>query len=416
MHESSQLELKSVYAKSFLKTVSAYANFHDGEVIFGVDDNGHNIGLDSLEETALKIEHAINDAILPRPQFEIIKDQDTRTITLKVYRGHNGPYLYKGQAYRRSDTSTVAIDRLELNRLIILSENLSFDALPAPDTNLSFHVLETALKQQLGVNTFDEDILKTLGLLQRNQFNRAAALLADENNYPGIDIVVFGASINEIRDRITSEGSSLLTQLQVAMDSYERHLSIERIEGVVRTRVDLIPREAYREAVANALVHRTWDLNARIRISIFPDKVEISSPGGLPADLSEREYLNGRVSILRNPILADTFYRLGIIEKFGTGVIRIQAAYKEAQESPQFEVEAHSITVVLPVLGSTTELSKDEARMLRAMAYGKAYTRAELDQELGFEKSKSIRLINALIERGLVFADGNTRSRRYQRV
>lgn len=66
--------------------------------------------------------------------------------------------------------------------------------------------------------------------------------------------------------------------------------------------------------LSNALVHRTWDVNAQIKISMFDDRVEITSPGGLPDGLSKEEYLAGQISILRNPIIAGVFFRLGLIE------------------------------------------------------------------------------------------------------
>lgn len=156
--------------------------------------------------------------------------------------------------------------------------------------------------------------LKTLGLLSPRGFNKAAALLADSNPFPGIDIVKFGSSVSEVLDRITIERASILTQLESAMDMFHRHLSIEVIKGSTRTTKELVPHEAFREAVANALVHRTWDVNSRVRVSIFPNRVVIASPGGLPTELSEAEYLKGRVSVLRNPIIAEVFFRLRIIE------------------------------------------------------------------------------------------------------
>ena len=70
------------------------------------------------------------------------------------------------------------------------------------------------------------------------------------------------------------------------------------------------------------LIHRLWDVNASIKVSMLEDRIEISSPGGLPAGISEEEYLNGQVSILRNPIIGNVFFRLKYIEKFGTGIMR----------------------------------------------------------------------------------------------
>lgn len=416
MRESAFLEFKSKVNSTFLKTVSAYANFHDGEILFGLDDAGNTVGLEHLEETCLAIENRINDCITPRPLFSIQINQDDKTICLHVQEGSSKPYLYNGKAYRRSDSSTVEVDRVELNRLVLEGENLSFEELDSPEKNLQFKTLSAALREKIDISDTNTDVLKTLGLIGPNGFNRAAAILAEKNNYPGIDIIKFGISINEIQDRTTIEHVSVLKQLDTAMEIFDRYLRIERIEGATRITKDLVPREAFREAIANGLVHRTWDINSRLRVSIFPDCVEIYSPGGLPTGLSEAEYLRGRVSVLRNPILAEVFFRLGLIEKFGTGILRIRESYRDEKEIPKFEVWDNSITVTLPFIGSRQQLTSQEKLLLDSMARGRRYSRSELDIRSGFEKSKTLRLLNSLVSKQLVLAHGQSRSRRYSRL
>lgn len=416
MRESAFLEFKSKVSSTFLKTVSAYANFHDGEILFGIDDAGSKVGLDHLEETCLAIENRINDCIAPRPLFSIQINQDDKTVCLHVQEGSNKPYLYNGKAYRRSDSSTVEVDRVELNRLVLEGENLSFEELNSPEKNLEFKTLSAALREKLGISDTSTDVLKTLGLIGPNGFNRAAAILADKNSYPGIDVIKFGASINEILDRTTVEQVSVLKQLDTAMEIFDRYLRLEKIEGATRITNNLVPREAFREAIANGLVHRTWDINSRLRVSIFPDRVEIYSPGGLPTGLSEAEYLRGRVSVLRNPILAEVFFRLGLIEKFGTGILRIRESYRDEKEIPKFEVLDNSITVTLPFIGSRQQLTSQEQLLLNSMARGRRYSRSELDIRSGFEKSKTLRLLNSLVSKQLVLAHGQSRARRYSRL
>lgn len=416
MRESAFLEFKSKVSNTFLKTVSAYANFHDGEILFGIDDAGSAVGLDHLDETCLAIENRINDCVSPRPRFSIQINPSDNTIRLNVQEGPNKPYLYNGKAYRRSDSSTVEVDRIELNRLVLEGENLSFEELDSPEKNLEFKALSAALHNHLDISDTSIDVLKTLGLMGTNGFNRAAAILSDKNSYPGIDIIKFGASINEILDRTTVEHVSVLQQLSTAMEVFNRYLRFEMIEGATRFTKDLVPREAFREAIANGLVHRTWDINSRMRVSIFPDRVEICSPGGLPTGLSKEEYLRGRVSVLRNPILAEVFFRLGLIEKFGTGILRIRESYRDEKELPKFELLENSITVTLPFIGSLSQMSPQEELLLNSMLRGRYYSRSELDLRSGFDKSKTIRLLNSLLDKQLILAHGESRARRYSRL
>lgn len=82
--------------------------------------------------------------------------------------------------------------------------------------------------------------------------------------------------------------------------------------------VEKIPETAFREAIANALIHRVWDINLHIRVSMFDDRIEVVSPGGLTAGITAEEYLSGKLSILRNRNLANVFYRLRLVEIFET--------------------------------------------------------------------------------------------------
>ncbi|MBQ9588931.1 MAG: hypothetical protein IJR29_01960 [Butyrivibrio sp.] len=134
---------------------------------------------------------------------------------------------------------------------------------------------------------------------------------------------------------------------------------------------ETIPEMAFRESIANALMHRTWDINARIRVMMFDDRVEVYSPGGLPTGLSKEEYLKGNVSVLRNPIVGNILYRLHVVEILGTGVRRILEAYGSSIRKPVFEVFENSIKVTLPTVASL-EMTKDEnvvAQLLASSGY-----------------------------------------------
>ena len=111
---------------------------------------------------------------------------------------------------------------------------------------------------------------------------QAAALLADDNNYPGIDIARFGESISIILKRVTFEHESVLNELEKAVAVYRDYYQYEEIRGMDRVKVETIPEEAFRETIANALVHRTWDVNGNINVSMYSDRITIVSPGGLP--------------------------------------------------------------------------------------------------------------------------------------
>lgn len=415
MRETATLEFKQQLSKSYLKTVSAYANYGTGKIIFGIADDGTPVGLADPQDTCLRIEHAINDSIDPVPRFELAIEGDTRTVTLTVHEGPDKPYLSSGRAYRRTDTSTVEVSRLEYGRLVLTGEHVSFDALVAKEQDLAFGHLEKELASKLGLKPLDQNSLISLELMTPSgEYCNAAALLADSNHFPGIDIARFGESINIINARHTFEHMSVLEQMQRTLEVFDTYYAYEEIVGFERIAKTLVPREAFREAIANALVHRCWDVRTNIKVGMFADRIEITSPGGLPAGITEELYLAGGPSVARNPILANVFFRLGHIERFGTGIPRILDEYAHETVSPSFALRDSSITVMLPVT-VLENVTLDEEAILAVLAKGSALTRSQISEKTQLSKSKAIRTLNALVEKGLVTKVGEGRSVRYER-
>lgn len=415
MRETTTLEFKQQLSKSYLKTVSAYANYGTGKIIFGIADDGTPVGLTDPQGTCLRVEHAINDSIDPVPRFELSIEEDTRTVTLTVHEGPDKPYLFSGRAYRRADTSTVEVSRLEYGRLVLAGEHVSFDALVAKEQDLAFGHLEKELASKLGVKPLDQNSLISLELMAPSgEYCNAAALLADSNQFPGVDVARFGESTNIIHSRHAFERTSVLEQMQRTLEVFDTYYAYEEIVGFERITKTLVPREAFREAIANALVHRCWDVRANIKVGMFADRIEITSPGGLPAGITEELYLAGGPSVARNPILANVFFRLGHIERFGTGIPRILNEYAHETVSPSFALRDSSITVTLPVT-VLENVTPDERAILDVLAKGSALTRSQIAEKTQLSKSKAIRTLNALIDKKLITKIGEGRSVRYGR-
>ena len=414
MKETKKLEFKSDITNTFLKTVSAFANYEGGQIKFGVADDGKVIGLKDPVQSCLDIENKINDTIRPQPQYELVVQESDKTVTLIVEAGRNKPYTYKSKAYRRNDTATIEVDELELTRLILQGKNINYEELPADNQELSFKILEKRAKQEIGIKSLNKDVLKTLNLYSDSDgYKQAAALLADENEFPGIDIARFGESISIILKRVTFEHESVLEELEKAVRIYRDYYQYEEIQGIERKKVEKIPEEAFRETIANALIHRTWDVNAQIRVMMFDDRIEISSPGGLPTGISEEEYLKGNVSILRNPILGNVFYRLHIVEILGTGIVRIQEAYKYSDKKPVFEIFDNSINVILPVIGNA-DLTEDEKVVYEVLSKTMPKSISEITDMTPFGKSKVTTLLKSLARKNYVSVTGNGRGTKYK--
>lgn len=417
MRETKTLEFKEAVSNSFLKTVSAFANYRGGSILFGVDDGGRPLGVADPVQTCLVIENKINDSISPSPDYNLLINDADSTIELKVAPGRAKPYYYRSKAYKRNDASTIEVDETELTRLLLEGKNTAFEELPSERQGLGFNALGKAMKEELGLEEFNRDTLRTLNLLSREgEYNNAAALLADDNDFPGVDIAQFGESIDTILRRVTCEGSSVLESLEASLRVYEDLYCHEEVAGFKRRRVERIPREAFREAIANALVHRTWDVPAHIRVAMFDDRVEVVSPGGLPVGISEKEYLSDMISVRRNPILANVFYRLGIIEAFGTGILRIRAAYESSAIKPQFTITDNAISVCLPVIREELGLSRDQQQVFELLSSVRPISAGELAEKVDFSRSKLTYVLKQLIDLNVVSTTGSGRGLKYKRV
>lgn len=398
--------------------MSAFANYGTGRIVFGVDDSGATIGLSGPTADALRIENMINDSLDPVPHFSLDIDENDRTVLLTVAEGKSKPYLYSKKAYRRADSATVEVDRTEFGRLVLTGRNLTFDEIASSRTDLTFSLLSQRLMEHLGLTAFDENSLRTLGLLNADgTYTKAAEIFSDRNGLAGIDIVKFGDNISELLDRKTVAGESILEQYDAALEMYERYCTYETVSQAARKRVERAPFEAFREAVANALVHRTWDAAANVTISIHSNRVVIVSPGGLPSGVAAEDYLGGGISIPRNPIVANIFFRLDYIEQFGTGIARINEAYGNLPAKPIFEIRENSLAVTLPFgTAQAAKLTADESAMLDEMSRNLLLSRKELEARTGFSKDKAIRLLNGLVSRGLVVKEGSGRGRKYRKA
>ncbi len=415
MKENRTLEYKESVTSTFLKTVSAYANYQGGQIWFGIADDGTIKGLENTEQACLDIENKINDSIVPQPDFTLSVQHEHQTVCLEIRSGVNKPYLYKSKAYKRNDTATIEVDSYEFRRLVLEGQHKSYEELPSENQNLSFTVLADYLQKITGIENFDTDILRTLNLYSdQSGYNNAAAVLADNSTFPGIDIARFGENISIIQKRATCDNMSILDAYDQALAIYRDYYQYEQITNAERELVERIPEAAFREAVANAIVHRVWDVHAHIQISMFDDRIEIVSPGGLPGGISEQEYLSGRISVLRNPILANICYRLKIVEIFGTGILRIQHTYQKSLRKPVFDIGESSIKITLPVMENAPDLTEAEKHIYQLLSKAMPKSISEISQVSDYGKSKVATILKTLAQKGIVTIEGTGRGTRYR--
>ena len=248
-----------------------------------------------------------------------------------------------------------------------------------------------------------------------------ALLLSDQNPY-SIKLAVFdGESKNDFRDR-REINSSVLKQVEDAYEFIDKSNRVRsEFSGLERTDSFDYPKEALREALLNCVVHRDYAFSGPILISVFDDRIEFVSIGGLVKGLKKEDIFLG-ISQPRNPKLANVFYRLRLIEAYGTGILKIKEAYSKTIQKPVFEITDNAFKIVLPNTNVHTKndmaqtLSSTDMTILNSIEAGKLHTRKEIQDKTRFSQSTVIKALKKLEQNGLIIRKGNARTVVYSKV
>lgn len=412
--ETKNIEYKEKITKTYLKTVSAFANYGTGKIFFGISDQGKRIGIPDPEKAVLNLENQINDNISPHPDFTFAISDDN-VIELSVQKGKDTPYCYQGKAYKRNGSSTIEVTSFEFKNLVLKGMNLSFTEIPTDRKDLTFETFERTFFDQVGISARFPDTWITLSLFDsQGGFTNAALLLSSQNSFPGIDIVSYGKDQSCIRNRYRLENQSVLDQISESIRLFEEQYTYEKVEGLYREVREMIPLSAFKEAITNAIVHREWQIPAWIKVEFFPDYVTITSPGGLPEGMSAEDYLSDRhVSILRNQSLALVFLRLRLIETLGSGIPSILNKYASSYTKPDFRITENMLSISLPKPENVPELSIEQKKIYDAVRFSGPVSPAELQKSCEMSKSTIQRILKNLLDLKLIAKSGKGPAVRY---
>ena len=364
-----KLSLETEKPKSWLKSVSAFANGVGGNIRFGYSNETHEaLGLDDVQKTASKITEFIGARISPAPRYELIKiDEDPETTCLEVdiKGGPAYPYYYvhegTKEAYVRHGDQSVKATDIELNNLILKGQNRTFDSLPTSKkiSDVSFTLLGATLKKESGEDLQIPRDLISMGLLNEDgQITNAGLLLSDQGALKQSKVVCTrwkGKSKGEIDgDALDDQeytDSCLITLLNNA-EAFVRNNSRRpwTIRGMRREENSDYPFKAVREVLVNALIHRDYQIvGTEVHVDIFDDRLEITSPGGMMNGSRIQDLdLRHVPSIRRNEVISDVFSRLHYMDRRGSGIGRIINSYSGFNEQPVFESNEYYFMVALP--------------------------------------------------------------------
>lgn len=350
-----KLMLEKKRSKSWLKSVSAFANGEGGTIIFRISDDDEIIGLTDAKSDAEIISEDIKTKLDPVPVVHLeFKELDgKKLILLHIYPGQETPYYYIGDkqrlAFVRIGNESVTADRMQLKALVLKGSGRTYDSLPSNYRfeDMAFSKLKSVHYKRLQ-RSFNESEFVSWGIIDENgKLTNAGALLADESpvrqsrifctRWNGLDMT---SGLGEAIDDVELEGC-VIGQLQDAV-SFVRNNSHKKWwkENDYREELPDYPERAVTEAIANAIIHRDYlQMGSEIHIDMYDDRMEIYSPGGM-IDGRFIQQLNPLTvpSKRRNPLLADFFSRLGLMERRGSGMKKIIDSYKKFERLPNFHV------------------------------------------------------------------------------
>lgn len=426
--ENEYTEYKRELTEALKKEVLAFVNTEGGSIYIGVDDDGAVLGVEDCDQTMLRIASMLRDAIHPdimmfvAIQTEQIEEKDI--IHLSISGGSNKPYYLKKHGlkpsgvYVRQGSASVPASPEQIRQLIKNADGDSFEETLSLNQELTFHKTAQVF-QEKGLK-FERPQFLSLGLVRQDGLYTNLGLLLSDQCPFSIKAAVFqGTDQRLFKDRREFTGP-LLAQLEdcYAYMQLSNQTSAE-FHGLYRQDKKSYPEEALREALLNSLIHRDYAFSASSMVGIYADRMEFTSIGGLLPGIHRDDILLG-ISVCRNPGLANIFYRLELIEAYGTGLLKIQSAYRENPTPPEFIVATNAFKVILPVLDEQHFLIREntalspESQLLAFMQKKKSISRQEAEDFLKVSMSTTTRILNSLMEQGKLQRIGKGKNTSYQ--
>ena len=417
--ENDCCELKSILTKDIKKEIIAFANTNGGKIYIGIDDKSNIIGIDNIDDKLQSLTGMINEGIKPslieHAQIKTEKYDNKDVIIVDIQSGPNKPYyladkgLKPSGVYLRHGSSSIQASDEIIRKMIFEHAALRFEEMISKNQNLSFEYLEKKFKDN---NLFfDENKYKLLNIVNdENKYTNLGLLLSDQCSYTIKCAIFNGTNKIEFRDRKEFTGS-ILKQVDDTFEYFELFNKISgKIVGLKRIDTRDYPEYSLREALLNAVIHRSYYFDSSIMVTLYDDKFEILSMGGLIDGITMKEIFKG-VSSSRNPNLANIFYRFGYVESFGTGIGRIMDSYAEHDKKPIFDATENTFSITLPNINYEEtqaksniifpSLSQEDIIINYLKEYNKI-NRNETEKLLNISKTRAYQIIDEMLEKNII--------------
>lgn len=436
LREDEYTEFKEIYTDNIKKEVIAFANSNGGKLYIGIDDSGAVVGLANAVEVMGQISNALRDSIKPDitmfVHYELATEAGREYIIINIQRGTDRPYYLAAKGlkpvgvYVWQGSSSVPASDAAIRRMIKETDGELFENMRSLKQDLTFEYAGASFKRY-GVQ-FGYVQMQTLGMIKDDTVYTNLALLFSDQCPHIIKAATFkGVNQEEFQDRTEFSGS-LLKQLDDAYEYLDKRNNLHgSYQGLQRIDILDYPKLALREALLNAIVHRDYAFIAPTLISVYDDRVEFISIGGLLDGVSYDAIMAG-LSVCRNPKLANIFFRLQLIEAYGTGMGKIMSGYKGYEVKPTILVPQGAFKVILPnvnykdavvmteVFQENSSYSTIDTEVLAFIEGKESVSRAEIQSKFGLTLSTCARILRKALERGAIKTLGKGKNTRYRKV
>ncbi|MDE6456377.1 MAG: putative DNA binding domain-containing protein [Dysosmobacter sp.] len=428
MTEGITTEFKREYTDEIKKIVVAFANTSGGELLIGVEDDGSVIGVPDVDGTMLQVTNTLRDSIKPDITMFLLcekREMDGKdVVAVNVQKGTACPYYLAAKGLRpegvfvRQGASTVPATGSTILKMIKETDGDDYEAARSLNQELTFQDAARFFAEEH--IPFEQEQKRTLGLVSEDGvFTNLGLLLSDQCMHTAKLAVFQGSSKTVFKDRAEFAGS-LFKQMEDIYAYIDRFNRIRaEFPGLKRVDTRDYPPEALREAMLNAIVHRDYSYSASTFISIFDDRIEFVTLGGLPKGIAMSDVMMGG-SVPRNRRLANIFYRLHLIEVFGTGMLKIKECYAGCSGQPAVAASENAFKITLPNVNYEVETSvqkkplpEKEQRILEYISVKPSASRAEIEAATGLSQSVTVRALKKLLELGLIQKRENGKNTKY---
>ena len=419
--EGMNVEFKKQFTKDTIRTIIAFANTNGGKLYIGIDDNSNAVGLENPDAELLMLTNSIRDSVKPditlftSSKIEIVDDK--QIIVIEVQKGTASPYYLSEKGIRpsgvyvRQGASSVPATDAAILKMIKDSDGDNYEERRSLNQELDFKTLKKAFDDANIL--LEEAQMKTIQIIDEDGLYTNLGLLLSEQCQHTIKIAVFEGTTKELfKDRYEFSGS-VISQMREAyafLDRYNRTQS--EINGLIRTDKRDYPEVAIRETLLNSIVHKDYAFSGSTLISVFDDRIEFVTIGGLVRGMSKDDILLG-VSILRNKNLANIFYRLKWIEAYGTGIQKIIESYAKFSIKPRIDISSNAFKIVLPNTSISKKenvmkfsLNESEEKIVMMLERRERIKRKDVEIELLISQPMAVKLLKSLLDKEVIIRKG----------